>query len=190
VLAVDLGTDSVYAYELDQRSGTLRLITQSALPSGSGPRHLACSGMRAYVVTEYASTVLTCDYQPETGALALRHEVATTSSHVENFPSAIRVSADGRFCYVANRGANTIALINTETEPELLAEVPCGGDWPRDIALSPDGRLLFCANQRSDTVTVFRIDPRTGIPAPTGAALKVSAPTSILLAGHAGKALK
>jgi len=56
--------------------------------------------------------------------------------------------------------------------------VPTGGAWPRHFALVDD--YLYVANQLSHTVVVFRIDPATGIPVPTGDVLATPSPTCLL----------
>jgi 6-phosphogluconolactonase (cycloisomerase 2 family) len=39
---------------------------------------------------------------------------------------------------------------------------------------------LYVANERSDTVAVFRVDPVTGMPAPTGDMLATPTPTCLV----------
>jgi 6-phosphogluconolactonase len=187
VLAVDLGTDSIHAFTLDAEAGTLTEAARSWLRPGFGPRHVVFhpGGTYAYVIAELGFSVAVCAYDAERGEFTVLGEVPVIERGVpgKDFPSAIRISADGRFLYTANRGRDellTFALENP-AEPALVATVPIGGEWPRDIALSPDGTLLFSANQRSDNVVVFRLDPASGVPEPTGASLSVFAPACLLL---------
>ncbi len=72
VLAVDLGTDTVYSYRLDEGAGTLTEVSRAALAPGSGPRHLAFhpGGRFAYLACELDDTMVVCAYDPATGALA------------------------------------------------------------------------------------------------------------------------
>ena len=55
-----------------------------------------------------------------------------------------------------------------------VADVSCGGDWPRNLSLVGD--MLYVANQRSSTVTSFRIDA-DGVPRPVGEPEPVPSPT-------------
>ena len=94
------------------------------------------------------------------------------------------LSADGRFLYVANRGADVITVHEVVGHTlRAVADVPSGGRQPRHLALR--GRHLYAANQASHTVDTFVLDESTGIPAPTGVPLEVGHPSCILLAPRA-----
>ena len=182
VLAVDLGTDTVYRYRLDAETGRLIAHGEMTLPAGTGPRHLTFhpDGRRAYLAGELDSTVRVLE--PE--VLAVGHPVSTVPAGVAvaNLPSAIRVSADGRFCYVANRGHDSISVLVIDEGPadlQLATTVPCGGEHPRDLVLT--GEWLYVANQSSGSVTSFRVDPTTGVPTATGISLETPSPSCILL---------
>lgn len=173
VLAVDLGTDTVYTYRLDESAGTLRRVSYATLPAGSGPRSLAFhpSGRFAYLANEVGDTAVVCAYDPSTGRLTPGRPQSTGGGSGTNYPAQFLVAADGAFAYLANRGRNTLTRYAVESggaRLRLLDSVPVGGDFPRHIALAPSGRLLFAANQRSGTVTVFAVDPRTGRLTATG----------------------
>ena len=167
VLAVDLGTDTVYTYRLDERRGTLTEVAQAHTRPGAGPRHLTFhpGGRHAYLANEVDDTVAVCAYDASTGRLTIGEPQATGSGSGTNYPAQILVTADGSFAYLANRGHNSLARYAVEADGarlRLLGTVPVSGDFPRQIAFSPDGTLLFAANQRSGTVSVFHVDARTG----------------------------
>ncbi|HET9168002.1 MAG TPA: lactonase family protein [Actinospica sp.] len=185
VHAIDLGTDTVYAYEID-RNGALVEASRSTLRPAFGPRHMAFhpgSGL-VYVIGELGFEFVVCEYDAATGELSPISYVPIVDHGVlgEDYPSGIRVSPDGRFLHLAVRGPDTLrsyALLDPR-KPELVSVVPTGGRWPRDLVLSPDGTLLFCSNQQSDDVTVFALDPATGVPSATGAVLAVPAPSCVI----------
>ncbi|MCE3033130.1 lactonase family protein [Streptomyces sp. CMSTAAHL-2] len=168
LLAVDLGTDTVYTYRLDSAKGTLTEVSQAHTRPGAGPRHLTFhpGGRHAYLANEVDDTVVVCAYDPATGRLAIGEPQSTgATGDVTNYPAQLLVTADGRYAFLANRGHNSLARFAVEADGarlRLLGTVPVGGDFPRQIALSPDGRLLFAANQRSGTVTVFHVDADRG----------------------------
>ena len=167
VLAVDLGTDTVYSYRLDERAGTLEPVAQAAFEPGSGPRHLAFhpDGGHAYVACEVNNTVVICTYEPDTGILTPGQPQSTGAPEDGNAPGGIVTTADGSFVYLSNRGADTVARYAVEERGarlRLVDTVPAQGTWPRHLALSPDDGLLFCANQHSGTVAVFHVDPASG----------------------------
>lgn len=174
VLAVDLGTDTVYTYRLDTGAGKLSLVSYASVRPGAGPRHLVFhpSGRFAYLADELDNTVVVCAHDPVTGRLTPGEPQPTgTRPGVTSYPAQLVVTGDGAFAFLANRGDNTLTRYAVErggARLRLLGTVPVGGDFPRHLALSPSGRLLFTANQRSGSVSVFRVDGRTGTLTPAG----------------------
>ncbi|MGH8775226.1 MAG: lactonase family protein [Jiangellaceae bacterium] len=180
VLVVDLGTDSLHRYLFD--SGRLTPAMTAVTNPGAGPRHVAFDpgGTSAYVVAELDSTVRVLDLRSFTWG----EPVSTVPDDVAvtNHPSAVKVSADGRFCYVANRGHDSIAVFAVENGGGRLrptTTVPCGGDGPRDLELA--GAWLYVANQSSGTVTSFSLDPASGRPTPAGEPVRTPSPSCLLL---------
>ncbi|WP_405895850.1 lactonase family protein [Streptomyces sp. NBC_00104] len=167
VLAVDLGTDTVYTYRLDESRGTLAEVSRTRTRSGAGPRHLTFhpGGRYAYLANEVDNTVVVCAYDPGSGRLTPGDPQSTGTGSGTNYPAQLVVTPDGSYAYLANRGHDSLTRYAVEASGarlKLLDTVPVGGDFPRQIALSPDGGLLFAALQRSSAVGVFRVDPETG----------------------------
>lgn len=174
LLAVDLGTDSVWIYDLRDAcpEGEPLPYAEASLRPGSGPRHLVFSpgGAHAYVVNELDSSVTVCSWDAGTGTLEAIGQIATvpgSAAPERNYPSELVVSQDGRFAWAVNRGHDSISVFAVDASGafmELTGTVPCGGHWPRDLALHPSGRWLYAANERSGDVTWFGIDQATGTP--------------------------
>jgi 6-phosphogluconolactonase len=187
VHAIDLGTDTVYAYEIDASTGLLAEASRSTLRPAFGPRHLAFHPTQdlVYIVGELGFEVAVCEYDATTGELSPLGYLPIVENGVlgEDYPSGVRVTDDGRFLHLAVRGPDTLRTYSLADprKPELVSVVPTGGRWPRDIVLSPDNTLLFCSNQQSNDVTVFALDPETGVPGPTGAVLEIPAPSCVIM---------
>ncbi|MFF8941922.1 lactonase family protein [Streptomyces sp. NPDC014864] len=167
VLAVDLGTDTVYTYRLDTRAGTLAEVARARTRPGAGPRHLTFhpGGRYAYLANEVDDTVAVCAYDPATGRLAVGAPQSTGSAGGTNYPAQFVVTADGRYAFLANRGHDSVARYAVEADGarlRLLGTVPAAGAFPRQLALAPGGGLLFAANQRSGSVSVFHVDRASG----------------------------
>ena len=159
VLATDLGADTVFAYELDTDAGKLKLVSASQLRPGSGPRHLAFtpSGDLVLSADELSSTVTCHRYDAETGTLhELSRVPATAVADIPNQPGGIATSDCGRYVWVTNRGADTVAAFRiTGAELAPLGEVPSGGSRPRGLTAAPG--CLLVANQHSGTVAVLGV---------------------------------
>ncbi|MEV6195576.1 lactonase family protein [Streptomyces sp. NPDC051920] len=167
LLAVDLGTDTVYTYRLDETRGTLTEVSRARTRPGAGPRHLTFhpGGRYAYLANEADDTATVCGYDPATGRLSVGEPQSTGTGGGTSYPAQFLVTPNGSYAFLANRGHNSLTRYAIEADGarlRLLDTVPVGGDFPRHIALSPDGRLLFAANQRSGTVTVFGVDQESG----------------------------
>jgi 6-phosphogluconolactonase (cycloisomerase 2 family) len=76
-----------------------------------------------------------------------------------DFTSEIRVSADGRFVYGANRLSDTIGVFSVGPDGRLtqVSHASTLGDYPRIFTIDPSGRFMAVGNQRADNVTTFRI---------------------------------
>ncbi|MFF0092259.1 lactonase family protein [Streptomyces canus] len=167
VLAVDLGTDTVYSYRLNERTGALTEVSQAHTRAGAGPRHLTFhpGGRYAYLANEADNTVAVCAYDRRTGRLSVGAAQSTGTGSGTNYPAQLLVTANGSYAYLANRGHNSLTRYAVEADGarlRLLDTVAVNGDFPRQIAFSPDGTLLFAANQRSSSVSVFHVDTTSG----------------------------
>lgn len=166
VLAVDLGTDSVYTYTI--ADGKLTLRSQATVKAGAGPRHLAFhpNGQYAYVAGELDSTITVCQYDGSTGKVTPGASQTTVPAGApQNYPGEVITSPDGKFVYLTNRGHNSIAIFAVESGGAALRLVgtpSCGGDWPRHVTLDPTGKLMFVSNQRSNSITTFQVNTETG----------------------------
>jgi 6-phosphogluconolactonase (cycloisomerase 2 family) len=163
----DLGADEVRRYLVADQvvphpDGPVRLA------AGMGPRHMARGGDHWYVAGELDGTVRVYD-----GDWREIRAVAASDAEGENHPSHLEMS--GEFVYVANRGPDTISVFSG---PGLkkVAEVPCGGDWPRHFAIT-DGRM-YVANQRSGDVAVLTM--KDGVPKFGGEVFAVGTPSCVL----------
>ena len=158
VLVTDLGLDKIYVFDR-----ALTLFSSASVPPGNGARHMVFShdGRYLYVVNELSATVSV--FLWEEGRLTLLSDV---SSEVppdilgKNTAAAIRLSRNGQYLYISNRGEDTIAVFRIENgrELSLIQKASVAGQAPRDFILTADERFLLSANQISATVTVFRME--------------------------------
>lgn len=168
LVACDLGTDTVYTYDVAVDGKLTEVATFKASP-GTGPRHLVFHPNKqvAYLFGELANTVTVLAYDEKTGNFTEKQIISTLPSDFKDFSggAAIRLSKDGRFVYVSNRGHNSIAVFETKnngTSLELIQIIPSEGDFPRDFDLNKTEDFLIVAHQNSDNLTVFARNAQTG----------------------------
>ena len=166
----DLGNDKIWIYEFDRMEGKLEPHEQEfvELPKGAGPRHMSLSknGSFAYSINELNSTVSVFAVKPY-GGLELIQNISSLPQNYKNKNSAadIHIHPDGSFLYVSNRGHNSIAAFEINSETGKLSNidiVPIAGKTPRNFAISPFGKYLYAASQDTGNITTYLINQETG----------------------------
>ncbi len=187
IYAVDLGIDQVKVYNLNTCNHTLEEVKELVftMKGGSGPRHIAFHPKLSlfYLVNELSSEIMVFDTVAE-GHPALLQTISTLpdSYRAENLCAAIKITPDGRFLYVSNRGHDSLAGFQIDKQSgklELISHTSSGGNWPRDLEIDPYGKWILVANQESNEITAFQIQGETGILKPKGRIAKLSKPVCI-----------
>lgn len=184
VFSADLGTDQFNIFSLDGDKLIQNGQKFVKLDPGSGPRHFDFhpDGDCIFVISELNSTI-TCLKKAGENWEKLQ-VISTLPSDFSgvSYCADIHVSADGKFLYGSNRGHNSIAVFEINSETKQIKSkgfVSAEGNWPRNFAISPDGNYLLVANQKSGNITVFKINKETGMPEFTGKEIKIPAPVCI-----------
>lgn len=188
VVAIDLGSDALYTYELEGEQ--LKEKNTLSIRPGSGPRHLVFHPelARAYIMTEFSSEVVVLQYDRTEGDFSVLQTISTIPADFteNNQGSAIYISSDGRFIYAGNRGHNSIAVFRVESNGELsfVEHVSSEGNWPRDFALDPSGKFIVSSNQESDNLILFSRDVDSGKLTLLQSDLSVPEPVCIKFLNH------
>src|ERR1700675_4212761 len=109
VIANDAGLDLTLVWRFDAQAGRLLPadVPVIAAPSGSAPRHFAFhpNGRTFYNLYEHDAKIAVYDYDAATGRMRHKQTIpATPQKFAESIlSSAIRMTMDGRYLYVANR---------------------------------------------------------------------------------------
>ncbi|PEA21312.1 6-phosphogluconolactonase [Bacillus cereus] len=167
VVGVDLGIDKIITYGI--KDSTLKEVNSLSVHPGSGPRHITFhpDGKYAYVMTELSSEVIVLTYHPEEGSFTELQYISTVPEEFDGNSqgSAIHISSDGRFVYVANRGHNSISVFSVDQNSGQLTFVEhtsTEGNWPRDFVLDPTGKFLIATNEKSHNLVLFSRNETTG----------------------------
>lgn len=165
-LVTNRGSDSVSLYRFDAQRGKLWEADPPAvtLGQGAGPRHLEFhpQGHRAYLVNELNCTVTT--FAVSGGELTPLQTLPSLAGErsVDDRGADLHVSPDGRFVYVSNRGADAIAIFQTQDAGlVLVGHESTRGKDPRTFCLIGDDRLLV-AHRETENVMGFERNRETG----------------------------
>jgi 6-phosphogluconolactonase len=171
LLVNDLGLDTIFAYPYSAARGidTGSPRRTAILPEGSGPRHLLFEPEgTCLLVTEMGNFLQRLAYDGQGGFS--RIAAASTLPENVNIPSkaaALRLSPDGRFVLVSNRGYDSIAVFDRlALKPVSFAAA--GGKSPRDFAFTADGRQVIVTNEFTPNAVCFDFDAERGILTPSG----------------------
>ncbi|HUQ26918.1 MAG TPA: beta-propeller fold lactonase family protein [Burkholderiales bacterium] len=142
-----LGTDQVFQFVLDPKSGKLSANTPPVLqlPQGTGPRHIIISADNkfAYLLNELTAGVTTLSIDAKTGQLAALSTAVALPPDSKLQPGMPRGAVGGP-------GANQAPR---DTANDI---------WASDLHLTPDGKFLYAAERTSSTIGAFSVDPASG----------------------------
>jgi len=178
-----LGTDQVFQFVFDEKSGRLSANSPPLLQlkAGSGPRHLVASpdNRFVYLLNELTATVSTLSQEngllkETSSASALPPESRLRPGmprpqqgrDVSNdiWASDIHLTPDGRFLYAAERTSSTINGFSVDTATGklgYLGSTPTEKQ-PRGFRIDPAGRFMVVSGEKSDTLSSYAIDPSSG----------------------------
>jgi len=168
VYSVDMGTDLVSLYSLENNQ--LNLLSETVIdsPLGSGPRILCMrrDNRFAYLLHEIVNDVAVyalSDVSTPTVQFTEIQRISTRSvnGNIENSAAGCVLTEDDAYLLVTNRGENTLVLFSIDaTSGELtFCDRINTGLVPRDIAVI--GHQIVVAAQSSNQLQLFEIDART-----------------------------
>ncbi|GLB46544.1 6-phosphogluconolactonase [Philodulcilactobacillus myokoensis] len=167
LVVVDLGQDRVYLYDISD-NGQLSEVSHLQMPAGYGPRHIVFDAKKhvAYLAGELSSNVASLKYDASNGQFSIQQIVKTIPKEWEshNGAAAIRLSADGKFVYVSNRGNNSLAVFETSSDGhlKLIQYVSTDGDFPRDFNFADHEKFIITLNQNTNNATLYERNQSTG----------------------------
>ena len=145
VFVPHLGTDQVFQFTFDEKTGKLAANTPPVLQlkQGTGPRHIIVShdNRFLYLLNELTGMVTTLALDAATGTLKELDSVSTVPPGTKLGPGMPRGAV----------GVPGAAPRNTDNDI-----------WASDLHLTPNGRFLYAAERTSSTIAAFRVDGASG----------------------------
>ena len=185
VFVPHLGTDQIFQFQLDAKTGKLSANTPPTvqIKAGAGPRHLIISpdNRFAYLLNELTAVVTTLSLDAKTGLLTQVSEASALPAGSTLKPGAPRPSPgrdvsgdvwasdlhltpDGKFLYAAERTQSTINTFSVDGASgklTYLSSTPTERQ-PRGFTIDPKGRFLVASGEKSETISVYSIDQANG----------------------------
>lgn len=166
LVSCDLGNDCVDFYSLENNQ--LKHLAKYQNEAGFGTRHLVFSpdGQYFYVVGELASkiNVVKLDEKNWSFENIATYSTIPTDYSEHNGAAAIRMSNDGKFIYVSNRGHDsiTVFLVKADHTLKLQQRISTFGEFPRDFNWDNNQKLLVATNQNTDNATLYTRNAENG----------------------------
>ncbi len=174
-----LGTDQVFHFLFDEKSGRLTANTPPLLQlrAGTGPRHLVVSPDNRFVflLNELTATVSTLELK--SGILKEIHSVAALPPgnklrpgmprpqqgrdvSADIWASDIQLTPDGRFLYAAERTGSTISAfaVNTGSGRPTYLDSIATEKQPRGFRIDPTGRFMVVTGEKSEMISSYAIE--------------------------------
>src|SRR5207247_450984 len=192
VFVPNLGTDQIFQFVFDEKSGRLASNTPAVaqMKQGTGPRHLIFSSDNrfVYLLSELVATVTTLSLDGKTGLLT---EVSSASAlppdsrlqpgaprggigapggppprNTDNdiWAADLHLMPNGKFLYASERTSSTLAAFGVDAASGKLSYLSSTPTerQPRGFAIDPRGRFLVASGEKSETISVYAIEQATG----------------------------
>jgi 6-phosphogluconolactonase len=187
VYAATLGSDEIFQFRFDAKTGKLASNTPSIvlMKAGTGPRHFITSkdNRFVYLLSELVGTVTTLSLDARTGLLSELSVASAVPPDSKLVPGAPRgavgapggppprdtsndiwaadlhLTPDGKFLYATERTHSTLAAFGVDGKTGKLTYLSSipTEKQPRGFNISPDGKYMVVSGEKSDTLTVYAI---------------------------------
>ena len=148
VFVPHLGTDQIFQFRFDDKSGKLTANTPPVVQmrSGTGPRHIIISADNkfAYLLSELVATVTTLSLDPKTGQLK--------ETSVASF-----LAPESKLVPGAPRGAISGPGTNAPPPRDVSNDI-----WASDLHVTPNGKFLYALERTGNQIGAMSVDATTG----------------------------
>lgn len=162
--------NKIFQFAFNRKTGALSPLKPASVdaPENAEPRHAALHPTLNifYVSNEKNMTVSAYNQDPVSGQLSLSQTISTLTDEFtdEATCSDIKITPDGKYLYVANRGPDSIACISLDKDGKMkLTKTVKTGKIPRYVLIDPTGRFLYSACMGSNDLWAYKIDKKSGI---------------------------
>lgn len=171
-----MASGAVSAYRIDRESGALSHLNTVA-SHGTDPCHLIVDKTgRNVLVANFASgsvcvLPIAADGSLRGASCVVQHEGSSVDPKRQAGPHAhaVELSADNRFAFVPELGADKVMIYAFDAEAGTIAPNPAQpeisvapGAGPRQLVMHPNGRFAYLINELNSTMTAYGYNAATG----------------------------
>jgi 6-phosphogluconolactonase len=186
-VAAEINANRCHVMRFDPEKGSLETFAHAEAGEGCGPRHLIFhpSYRWLYTSNEENSSVSAWRWDEEKGSLMHLQQLSTLPEGFDgkrNHPADVQVSPDGRYVYVTNRTAGTIAGYRIDQNDGSLApagQTSIGSPASWGFIFDRTGRWAIVSAQIGDAVRIYSVEKKTGKLLYTGQEIKVVLPICV-----------
>ncbi len=163
-------SNAILQFVFDQESGGISDNEPPVVrpPAGDGPRHYRYhpNGQFVYFDNEQGSSVTAYRFDQSAGTLAPFQTVPTLpeSYDGENTCAQIHIAPSGSHVYASNRGHDSIAVfdVNSETGELRFVDAQPTLQMPRAFVIDPSGKYMLVGGLDTGELAIYRINATSG----------------------------
>ena len=160
---VDLGADLLIVYEI--KNNIIKEVDRLKFKNNTEPRHIAICKNIIYLITEKSCELYTIRFKNnKLEILDVKSLLPQNIKIKDNYTGcAIKVTKDFKNIYTTIRGHNSISVFKIKNNKiEMVQNINCGGDLPRDLELDKTENYVLVANSDDNKISIFRRDKKSG----------------------------
>lgn len=160
---VDLGADLLIVYEI--KNNIIKEVDRLKFKNNTEPRHIAICKNIIYLITEKSCELYTIRFKNnKLEILDVKSLLPQNIKIKDNYTGcAIKVTKDFKNIYTTIRGHNSISVFKIKNnKAEMVQNINCGGDLPRDLELDKTENYVLVANSDDNKISIFRRDKKSG----------------------------
>ena len=160
---VDLGADLLIVYEI--KNNIIKEVDRLKFKNNTEPRHIALCKNIIYLITEKSCELYTIRFKNnKLEILDVKSLLPQNIKIKDNYTGcAIKVTKDFKNIYTTIRGHNSISVFKIKNnKTEMVQNINCGGDLPRDLELDKTENYVLVANSDDNKISIFRRDKKSG----------------------------
>jgi 6-phosphogluconolactonase len=185
-LVAEIDANRCTVLRFDAEKGSLTPHSMASAYDNSGPRHLNFEPTYRYLYTadEAGSSITAWQWNEEKGELKAFQKLTTLPDGFTgtNHPADVEVHPSGRFVYVSNRGAGTLAgfaIDQTNGSLKPIGHAALGSLSSWCFEFDPSGKWALVTAIIGDSIVIYSVDQKTGKLTATGQKISVALPSCL-----------